>query len=1077
MATPTLEVRNITKRFPGVLANDDINFTLHKGQIHCMLGENGAGKTTLMNIIYGLYQPDSGEIWVDGQYFTYIVADPDWTLAVAPSQTGEVSHRNAPITNEQTSTELVLQLPENTHADPRLRLLDLSIDTGSRAAFLVDNTDRRLDVRLSRWLGQAKDPVSFYDPYYRRSAWDGVPENVILSVPARHYHTARVLCAVDPDLSPTMGVRIGRYRQKWDGSGMSQGDTNVRVDPKNPQGLRSIEQRGTTIINTNNRKTEMPVYEIAVPLQTGAIADYLQWQGLSDGSNDWGEPLDSLILEFTRTMHTRVQVSSAIFERKPLGAESGVHILGVVLESSPVDIQITSDEPGYAFYTDTNPLLHIRTIASTTAPIEPWELIVQVTDYDGNTNIVRRPFRVSPGRTTTEYPLTEFGPGWYNAQFTFCDDRGKTMWQQPVTFALLPPDTRKAGNESPFGTWWFEGAHYTEPHTDRVLPIVQKMGFRHLTPPTFNRKRNAQLGTTAENWRRYGITPSMFKVRGKGIKWDQPDDVVRDALGKEITEAVTGWPGIQYAMIFHETGIKGLDLELPPELTGAEPFALPEIDGGGRARVEALKQQAKVIAAAYRKYAPAVKIILGNGGLNFNVFWFREKLSREVWDCSGMEMAIQSFHPEGQPTGWNLQSLWLAKRMRELYRYDDMPITSCYEFDYRETGPGGLTLERQADWYARDVLHCLAYRMPSINVALVADCNSSYYTSRWGSTGVCFRSPQHMPKPSFVTLATLTRVLDRAEYVRWIDTGSTGAYCLEFKRGNEHVYALWTGRGTRSATLTFAGPATNTRFENGMGRAVEPTGNTPGTIVVTVAETPAYLTVRGQIKTVQLGGPQYTNPKLSASAVIEPVADPTMWRTVRENDPVFANYCAYKPMIRGQVTLSPGTDDSVRLTLQPDLDTAAIIGRYTVLEPLTGPVSMPGTPNVVGVWVNGNSNWGRVYFEFEDADGRRWTSNGWEEASGSWDMSDWEADTAINHDGWRFVYQRLPGQYPGGYYTPATRHWRCQGNNSKTITPTYPLEFARLYVVMREQLVYVTDMVPAKNLSIELRNLTVGTLD
>ena len=67
MSDYIVELKHITKRFPGIIANDDVTLQIKKGEIFALLGENGAGKSTLMSMLFGMYEPDSGEIYVRGK--------------------------------------------------------------------------------------------------------------------------------------------------------------------------------------------------------------------------------------------------------------------------------------------------------------------------------------------------------------------------------------------------------------------------------------------------------------------------------------------------------------------------------------------------------------------------------------------------------------------------------------------------------------------------------------------------------------------------------------------------------------------------------------------------------------------------------------------------------------------------------------------------------------------------------------------------------------------------------------------------------------------------------------------------
>jgi len=124
---PILELKGITKRFPGVLANDNIDLSLNKGEIHALLGENGAGKSTLMNILYGLYEPDGGEIYVNGEKIS--VSSPRDAIARGIGMV----HQHFMLVPVFTVTENVMLGDETTRAggfldrkSPAARIRDIS---------------------------------------------------------------------------------------------------------------------------------------------------------------------------------------------------------------------------------------------------------------------------------------------------------------------------------------------------------------------------------------------------------------------------------------------------------------------------------------------------------------------------------------------------------------------------------------------------------------------------------------------------------------------------------------------------------------------------------------------------------------------------------------------------------------------------------------------------------------------------------------------------------------------------------------------------------------------------------------
>jgi ABC-type uncharacterized transport system ATPase subunit len=166
-ATPAVDASGIVKAFPGVMANDHVDFELLSGEIHALLGENGAGKSTLMNILAGLYRPDEGEIRIDGTPVTFL--SPRDAIAAGIGMV----HQHFTLVPSQTVTENIL----------------LGLD---RPRFLLNARRSEAEVaRLAAEFGLRVDP--------RAKIWQlSVGEQQRVEILKMLYRGARILIMDEP---------------------------------------------------------------------------------------------------------------------------------------------------------------------------------------------------------------------------------------------------------------------------------------------------------------------------------------------------------------------------------------------------------------------------------------------------------------------------------------------------------------------------------------------------------------------------------------------------------------------------------------------------------------------------------------------------------------------------------------------------------------------------------------------------------------------------------------------------------------------------------------------------------------
>jgi general nucleoside transport system ATP-binding protein len=145
--TPVLELRGITKQFPGVLANDHVDFELLEGEVHALLGENGAGKSTLMNILYGLYHPDEGDILLRGKKVTFSSAKDAIEAGIG------MVHQHFMLIPVMTVAENIVLAEEPTYAGVMLDFREAKTkvhELSERFGLAVDPDARIQDITVAQ---------------------------------------------------------------------------------------------------------------------------------------------------------------------------------------------------------------------------------------------------------------------------------------------------------------------------------------------------------------------------------------------------------------------------------------------------------------------------------------------------------------------------------------------------------------------------------------------------------------------------------------------------------------------------------------------------------------------------------------------------------------------------------------------------------------------------------------------------------------------------------------------------------------------------------------------------------------
>jgi hypothetical protein len=915
---------------------------------------------------------------------------------------------------------------------------------------------KNLSLKTAIWTEWKDDPSSYYENYDSLPLFEGDQRTNVLRIPNACYSAAYVLGFAEnsPETGDIFSLRIG----KFDGLGIYCDTSGVMPRWNEVSKTDVVSSYPVVMSNPAAGEKEGRIFLVRIPIGNVFSQDFLEYG-------------DSLDVEITKQLRLAVrQPDLCRFRTRPLGKPSGVHIFAITFERSPVQMEVKSSEIGNVFNEPQVPSFSIK-LANITEETRRVNLVCRAVDPEGSISEKTISATIPAlGQTIKTVSFAGIRRGYYDISISLVEGKNCLLVRR-TSFALLPPDDRDRSVDAPWGTWNFGGGHNTPSGMEQVGPLMKKLGIRY------------SFGASDSELLRYGI-------RHYGSPRVQTAGCLQGVLNylQQYPNAV------RRGLTFHEDAISGAHvMRIPDCFLNRSPYVMDESE---KARFKTLWDGAVAAAKEVRgANIPGFTIQFGNGNPQIVEEFLRNRYPGEYFDTVGNENCGFMRPTEFPPDIVSFNTIWMFRQIMDFYGYQDKPLDICYEWMCRSTNPGNLSEKDQANYYVRDGIFGLVWGFKFINPGLICDVGNSYYYSNWGACGFTHRKPELNPKPSYVAFATLTRILDRAKFVKMHDTGSLSLFCVEFlSRQNNHIYVLWTLRENRDITLFFDRDCKVVRTDWMSRETSQRTTNMR--LATSVCESPVYFETDASLLFVSAGASRYAISDRDVR-IISPMDNLSDWIIEQGRNTELEAYNFDTPRREGRFGFSivsnfeePGK--AIKITPYFPLQGTAIQPMYKIMT-LKNPIVLRGIPEEIGIKVNGNSGWGRLIFELVDASGQRWISIGcsmgetptrwmadWlpkEEFDklsniqvADWNTNDSEGRSFINFDGWRYIMFPLPGQYDGeGYHWPRNGYWKYDRDGKVH----YPLALTRVIVELREKVVYGKDFVEPKRKEIYIKNLAI----